>query len=162
MSEVVTLLFNATIVFIIVIVYTRIFGLRSYSKMSNFDFAITIAIGSVIASIILNTQESVLIGLFALLLLYALKLVTSYLQSRFGWFNQITSNKPILLMFEGEILYENLKKEKITKDELIAKLREANVMKMSEVRAVVLETTGDVSVLHGEDLEDNLLYGVST
>ena len=53
-----------------------------------------------------------------------------------------------------------LRKTRVAKDDLIAKLREANVLAMNRVRAVVLETTGDVSVLHGNELDDALLTGV--
>ena len=59
------------------------------------------------------------------------------------------------------ILYDNLKKAKIKKNDLLSKLREANVLNTRQIRAVVLETTGDISVLHGEGkLEDDLLKDV--
>ncbi|MEM1327181.1 MAG: YetF domain-containing protein [Bacteroidota bacterium] len=151
---------NAFIIFIFIIAYTRLFGLRSFSKMTNFDFAVTIAIGSVVASGILNTDRSVLYSLIALLSLYGLKTLTAWIQVRWTAFDSWTANQPVLLMRNGKIDEEEMKRQKVNKDELIAKLREANVLKMSAVRAVVLETTGDVSVLHGEELEEDLLFGV--
>jgi len=64
----------------------------------------------------------------------------------------------------SEILRENLKYARIEKTQLIAKLREANVIDYSQVRAVVLESTGDISVLHSSDdnveLNNDLLEGV--
>jgi uncharacterized membrane protein YcaP (DUF421 family) len=64
----------------------------------------------------------------------------------------------------GEILHENLKYARIEKNQLIAKLREANVIDYSQVKAVVLEATGDISVLHSSDealeLNEQLLEGV--
>lgn len=164
LSEILVIIKNSIAVFIVVIVYTRLFGLRSFSKMSNFDFAITIAIGSLIASTITNTDKSMLYGLIALLLMYILKIGFAFLRTKSNWVKQASSNAPILLMQNGTILHEVMQKENITEEELIAKLREANVLRMHEVKAVVLETTGDISVLHGEkdvDLEDVLLTGVS-
>ena len=58
------------------------------------------------------------------------------------------TNTPILLMQDGQVFEENLKKCLVSKSDLMAKLREANVLQLSEVRAVVFETTGDISVLH--------------
>ena len=64
-----------------------------------------------------------------------------------------------------QILEQNLKKARVTKGDLRAKLREANVINLSQVRAVVFETTGDISVLHssntGEEIEDWLLKDVA-
>ena len=53
-----------------------------------------------------------------------------------------------MLMRGNQILEENLKHARIEKSQLIAKLREANVSRLSQIQAVVLETTGDISVLH--------------
>lgn len=64
----------------------------------------------------------------------------------------------------SEILDENLKYARIEKTQLIGKLREANVIDYNQVRAVVLESTGDISVLHSSDdsieLNNDLLEGV--
>ena len=68
-----------------------------------------------------------------------------------------------MLMYEGKILYENLDKTNVGEDDLIAKLREANALKFSEVRAVILESTGDMSVLHSSEtteLDAKVLQGV--
>ena len=60
-----------------------------------------------------------------------------------------------------EILHKNLLIAKITKEDLKAKLREANVLDYSEVQAVVFEATGDISVLHGDKkIHDELLEGI--
>ena len=66
-------------------------------------------------------------------------------------------------MYYGEILEENLAKANVSKEELIAKLREANTIHFNQVFAVVLETTGDMSVMHSADqkqLSPNMLQGV--
>ena len=72
-------------------------------------------------------------------------------------------NDPLMLMEGNKIYYENLKKARVTESDLRGKLREANVIQLSEVRAVVFETTGDVSVLHSPDkkLEDWLIKDVN-
>jgi uncharacterized membrane protein YcaP (DUF421 family) len=61
------------------------------------------------------------------------------------------------LMKDGVFLDENLEVTRVTRDDIYAKLREANALRLSEVRAVILEATGDISVLHGNKPDDEIL-----
>jgi uncharacterized membrane protein YcaP (DUF421 family) len=63
---------------------------------------------------------------------------------------EAVDNAPSLVMAGPDILHENMRKVRMTKDDLYAKLREANVTRLEQVRAVVVESTGDVSVLHAD------------
>lgn len=78
--------------------------------------------------------------------------------------NTVVDNTPLLLMSGDQIIYDALKEARVTEDDLYAKLREANVLDFDEVRAVVLEATGDISVLDaeagGKELNAKLLQGV--
>lgn len=147
-------------IYLVVILMTRYSGLRTFAKMSSFDFAITIAIGSIIASTIMNGGQSILKGTVVLLTVTSLQMLFSIIKRRSKFFKKLTTNTPILLMDGSTILYENLEKVRVSESELIAKLREANVIKLEQVLAVVMETTGDISVLHSSDnnkLDDLLL-----
>jgi len=157
-------LITVFIIFSIIIFITRISGLRTFAKMSSFDFASTIAIGSIIASVILNPQQSILKGGLALGAIILFQSVFTFLVRKVPAFDKLATNKPMLIMQEGKILEKNLHKTNLSEEDLIAKLREANVIDFDEVRAVVLESTGDVSVLHTAEedkkLMDKLLKGV--
>ncbi|WP_339849397.1 YetF domain-containing protein [Dokdonia sp. Asnod1-B02] len=150
-------------IFTVMIIITRISGLRTFAKMSSFDFASTIAVGSVLASIILNPDQSLLKGGIALAGIIAFQTLFALLVRKSDFFKNLATNDPLLLMKDGKILYKNLEKSNVGEGDLIAKLREANVLDYSEVRAVVLESTGDMSVLHDDGdnkLNDQLLEGV--
>ena len=134
-------------IYISIILLTNIFGKRSFSKMSSFDFACTIAIGSIIASTLLSKSVTLFEGIFGLSFIYLLQGITAYFR-RFKFFRNVVDNNPLMLMQGEEILWENLKKANVTEGDLRAKLREANVIQLSQVKAVVFETTGDISVLH--------------
>ena len=69
-------------------------------------------------------------------------------------------NGPIFLMYDGEFIEEALAISRVAKSDVLAKLREANALELGKVRAVVLETTGDVSVLHGDALDDRVVEGI--
>lgn len=155
------LIFSVLGVFTIIITITRIFGLRTFAKMSSFDFASTIAIGSVLAAVILNKKQTLLEGGLVLVCIISFQSAFSFLVRKVTWFRAFFTNKPQLIMWEGEILHDVLKKCNVGENDLLAKLREANVHKLSDVKAVVLESTGDVSVLHNSgEIEPYLLKDV--
>ncbi|TDN95652.1 uncharacterized protein DUF421 [Salegentibacter sp. 24] len=151
-------------IYIAIIIFTRIAGKRSFSKMSSFDFAMTVAIGSIIASTLLYASVSLLQGIVGLGAVYILQISAAYLR-RYAWFQKAIDNTPLMLMDREKILYKNLKKARVTEGDLRSKLREANVVELSQVRAVVFETTGDISVLHtsneDQQLENWLIKDVS-
>ncbi len=150
-------------IYLAVVLLTRLAGLRSFSKMSSFDFAVTIAIGSVIASTVILDSVSLVKGAVALSLLYGIQLAVATLRERSDAFAKVIDNQPLLLMAGREVLHDNLRRSHVTEGDLRAKLREANVLSLDHVHAVVLEATGDVSVLHGDpdaDLDLEILRGV--
>ncbi|WP_289042989.1 YetF domain-containing protein [uncultured Olleya sp.] len=146
---------GSLILFIVIIVITRIIGLRSFAKFTAYDFAFTIAIGSIISST-LTSSTSLTHGAVAIASLLVLTYIFSFLQKKFSFISSIISNKPLLLMKGKTILYDNLKHARIEKPQLIAKLREANVLDFNQIEAVVLESTGDISVLHKSSSSDDI------
>jgi uncharacterized membrane protein YcaP (DUF421 family) len=147
-------------IYLWVIAATRVAGLRSFSKMSAFDFAMTVAIGSIIASTALGAA-SLLSGLAAVAVLYLAQVVVSHLR-RTTAIEGLIDNTPLLLMDGPHIIDEHLAVARLTREDLRHKLRGSNVLRPEDVRAVVLETTGDVSVLQGEGpLDPAVLEGVN-
>lgn len=147
--------FSGLGVYIAVIGFTRLFGKRSFSKMSSFDFVMTLAIGSVIATTILPDSVTLVEGVLALFFIYSIKAAAAYLR-RFPIIENLMDNQPLILMRNTTIFHENLKKAHVTETDLRSKLREANVLQLSQVRAVIFETTGDIVVIHCKD-EKNIL-----
>lgn len=163
-SSILITVLSAVGIYLAVLIITRLNGLRTFAKMSSFDFAITIAIGSVIASTLISQQNSLVKGIVALTVLVVLQAAVAKLRKKSNVFENAVTNTPVLLMSGSEILWHNLKANRVTEADLYAKLREANVFDMRQVLAVVLETTGDISVLHSEDqdmqLDSDLLKNV--
>ena len=151
-------------IYAVLIVYTRLAGLRTFSKMSAFDFAMTVAIGSIVAGSILFDGPSLLRAVVALTVVFGLQIGLAALRQRSQAVSDAVDNEPLVLMTQDGMVRDNLRRAKVTEEDVWAKLREANVIRVSEVRAVVFEATGDISVLHGpadgEALEACLLTGV--
>ncbi len=70
------------------------------------------------------------------------------------------SNEPVLLMEHGQFLEPAMAETRVSRSNLLEKLRSAGVADLSQVRAVVLETTGDISVILGDEIEEQVMEGV--
>jgi len=148
--------FSSAAIFATVILYTRLTGLRSFSKMSSFDFASTVAIGSTMAAVGMS-GSSLLIGVVVLATFYGIQATVALLRRRFR-FEAVVDNDPMLLMVGHRMLDDHLDRTRVTENDIRAKLREANVYNYDSLKAVILETTGDISVIHGEDSLDPSIF----
>lgn len=154
---------TVTGVFITVIVLTRINGLRSLSKMSSYDFVVTIAIGGVIATTATSETPSLIDGIVALIALYACQWFVSWARYHHGA-DEFVDNEPVIVMVGDRLFEDVLETTRFTKEDIYCQLRLHNIHTFSEVQAVVLETTGDISVLHAKaadtHIDPRLLEGV--
>ncbi len=142
---------SAAGIFIALIICTRISGVRSFSKLSNFDFAITVAFGSIIANTLTTNSPIFLQALLALAALFILQLTAASLRRTIPFIRKLVDNEPLLLMIGKNILQDNLRRGKVTEADVRSKLRQAGVTQYSQIKAVVMETTGDIAVLQNSD-----------
>lgn len=144
-----------------VLLLVRIVGLRSFSKMTAFDFVMTIASGSLLAGAAQASDwKGFAQAMVALAALFLVQWTIARMRQSSSTVEGVVENEPILLMVDGRFIERAMDETRVARSDIIAKLREANVMSVDEVRAVVLETTGDISVLHGESLHPALLESV--
>lgn len=142
--------------YICLVFFLRISGKRTLSKMNAFDFIVTIALGSCLATVSLNKNVALTDGALVFLILIFLQFLITTLSTRFEAVKYIITNKPTLIAYKGEILYDVMKRERITKDELFAAARSNGVTQLEDLAVVVLETTGDITVIkkiEGENSE---------
>jgi uncharacterized membrane protein YcaP (DUF421 family) len=162
-AAIATVLVSALAMYLAVLLLARWAGVRSFAEMSTFDIAITIAIGSTVATTVVGEDPPLIRGVSALAGLYAIQLAVSRLRHRSRALERRLDNRPILVMGRGgRLLPESMRAARITEDDLRSKLRRANVADPARVRAVIMEGTGEVNVLHGHDrpLHAWLLQGV--
>ena len=115
------------------ILFTRIVGLRSFSKLSSYDLAMTVGIGSILASTVLSKSTSLLQGVFAIGMLFTLQAVLSIIRRKFKPFKALIDNQPIILMANGAYLYDNLKEAKLSENDIKQILRKNGIKSKSEV-----------------------------
>ncbi|ANU08227.1 hypothetical protein A6F65_01934 [Paraurantiacibacter namhicola] len=144
-----------------VVLIVRFTGLRSFSKMTSFDFVTTVALGSLLAGAAQASDLPAFVqSMVGIAGLFVFQFMISKGRKVSDNVEHVLANKPCILMRDGVINEAALSQTRVTRADLLAKLREANVMAFSEVRAVVLENTGDISVLHGKELDDDLLESI--
>ncbi len=143
-----------------VVFVVRVIGLRTFSKMTAFDFVATVATGSLLAGACqATTWPEFAQPTLAISALLGAQFVIAKLRQASDGFEEVVQNEPVILMRDGVIFDAALRDTRVARADLIAKLREANALRFLDVRAVVLETTGDISVLHGDTLEQEILEG---
>lgn len=125
----------------------RIAGKRLLSKMNAFDLVVTVALGSTLATILLSSSIPLLEGVFALALLVALQYVVAWSAVRSALIRKIIKAQPTMLAYKGAFLAESMKRERVTRDEVLSAIRSQGFGKLDEVHAIVLETDGSFSVL---------------
>ncbi len=134
------------------IFFTRMAGLRSFSKLSSYDFAMTIGIGSILASTVVSKSTSLSQGLFAVGMLFALQTIVSLVRRRVKFIKALLDNQAIILMVDGEYLSDNLREAKLSRSDVQEVLRKHGIKSKSEVFAVIMETTADMSVIKNNEV----------
>ncbi len=154
-SDVVMVAVSGVVIYVAVIGANRLAGLRSFAKLSSFDFAMAVAVGSLVSTALLNADTPLVDAIAGVATIFALKKGVAVLRqsSRVA---SLVDNTPTVLMQDGEIIPEALRITTVTEDDLRSILRKKNIFDVSTVRAIVLETTGDISVLHHLDEDEEI------
>jgi uncharacterized membrane protein YcaP (DUF421 family) len=130
------------------ILILRVSGARTLSQLNAFDFIVTVALGSILATVILNKSIPLTEGLAALGFLVLLQYMVSFLSVRFRTIRRVIKSEPVLLFYNGRFIHETLRRRRITEDEVLQMLRSSGINTLEEVQAVVLETNGKYSVIN--------------
>lgn len=159
-SDAVTVAVATTSIYWAFVVLVRMLGQRALARMSSTDLATAIALGAVIGRAALGYTPTLGAGLVALLTLFAMQALAGQLR-RWTHSSRLLVNRPVLIMAGSEVLHENLRKTHLAEDELWPQLRLAGIRHCSEVACVVLEPTGEISVLRrGVALDRRLMAAV--
>lgn len=148
--------FSLSLLYVFVISLTRLSGLRSFTKMSSFDFVLTVATGSMIASAVITPKPPIFVALAVLAMVYVLQMGVAALRLHSARVQTLVDNEPLLLMNGPDVIEEHLRSARVTHDDLRSKLRMAGVTRRDQVMAVVMETSGDVSVLKRSTGDDDI------
>jgi len=150
-----------TVAYASLLVFLRVSGKRTLSKMNAFDLVVTVAFGSTLATIALSRDVAVAEGLLALALFVLLQFAITWSSVRWQWVRRTVTGEPSLLFHRGQYLTGALRRVRVTPEEVRAAIRGAGHAILDDVEAVVFETDGSFSVLRRNEGSDSTLQDVS-
>ncbi|MGM9923625.1 MAG: DUF421 domain-containing protein [Bacillus sp. (in: firmicutes)] len=133
--------------YVALIIMLRIAGKRTLTELNIFDLVITISIGSVFGSVLLDEKISIFEGVTAFFVLIGLQWVFSKTTEKFNKVGSKLKEDATLLYYGGTFCYKAMEKERIQKEEIIQAARMDGNLSMNQVQAVVLESNGQFSIL---------------
>lgn len=133
--------------YVAVVFLLRMSGKRTLSKWNAFDFIVTVALGSSLATVLLSRQVPLAQGLAGFALLILLQFAVTWLSVRFRVVRRLVKAEPRLLLRRGQFLREAMARERVTESEILAAMRGRGIADPTHVEAVVLETDGSFSIV---------------
>ncbi len=125
----------------------RISGKRTLSKMNAFDLVVTVALGSTLATTMLGNDIALVEGLTAFAMLIFVQWIVAWTCARSRAVSSIVKSVPTIILWKGELYEDVIRRERLTREEVLSAIRSAGYGGYGDVKAVVLETTGDLSVI---------------
>lgn len=143
-----------TAAYVSLVVVLRLTGKRTLAKLNAFDFVVTVAFGSTLATILLSADVSWAEGATALVLLALLQLAVAWTTTHLPGGRSAVNARPTLLLRDGRLLDESLREQRMTASEVRQAVRSSGVGDVSLVAAVVLESDGTLSVIQSSQAGD--------
>ncbi len=137
----------AVLAYVGLVLFLRISGKRTLSKLNAFDLVVTVALGSILATTLLNKDVALAEGLVALASLIALQFLVTWSSVRFRWLREGVRSEPAVLVRDGRPLPEVLRRERVTEDEATSAVRDAGGRTLAEAEVVILESDGSLTAV---------------
>lgn len=137
---------RAIMLYLVLIGVIRLLGKRQIGEMEPSEFVVTMLIANLASIPMQDGAIPLLSGLIPILTVLGVELVLSWGTLRSLWLRKLLCGRPVILIDNGKILQSNLRKTRITMDELMAHLREKDVLDLKTVQFAILETDGELSV----------------
>lgn len=136
----------ATIAFFVAFLFIRISGKRTLAKLTAFDFVVTVTLGSTLSSMILG-KTVIVDGAVALAIIIGLQFLLAYMAMKSKPLEKLINSKPTLLFYDGKFMESEMQREVVTKEEILAAVREYRLYSIDTVMAVVMELNGELTVI---------------
>jgi uncharacterized membrane protein YcaP (DUF421 family) len=138
---------RAVILYAFVFLLMRIVGRRELSNLQPFDLVLLIIIGDALQQGLTQSDYSVTGAMIAVGTFALLQVGTSYLNFRVRKARPVLEGHPIVVVQDGKVIDDNLKRERITVEELAEEARQQQIASISDIQWAVLETSGNISFI---------------
>lgn len=151
-SDIARILAVGAAAYVALVLILRVTGKRTLAKLNAFDLVVSVALGSILATVLLDTNVTWAEGLAAFALLTGLQLVITWTTTRAPDARTVITAKPTLLLRDGEPLEDALRKERVTVGELRQAVRATGNGDLADIGAIVLEGDGSLSVIPADKM----------
>jgi uncharacterized membrane protein YcaP (DUF421 family) len=141
------LVLRSVFVFILILIVTRAVGRRELSSMEPFDLILLVVIGDLVQQGVTQSDYSITGAAIVIVTMASLVVGTAYLSFRFKRLRPLLEGDPVLLVSEGRLLERNLRRQRMTVEELRAEARQQSIGSLEDIRYAVLETNGKLSFI---------------
>jgi uncharacterized membrane protein YcaP (DUF421 family) len=141
------LVLRALAIYVVVFLFTRILGRRELSSLQPFDLILLVVIGDLIQSGITQNDLSVTGVLIVLATIGIAQVITSYVSFKFRRLRPVLEGEPIVLVENGNVIDRNMRRERLTADDLAEQARRSEIESLDQVKWAVLETNGEISFI---------------
>jgi uncharacterized membrane protein YcaP (DUF421 family) len=138
---------RTVVIILFVFLLTRVVGRRELSSLEPFDIILLVVVGDLVQQGITQADDSVTGTTIVLATVALLTVGLSYLSFKVPRVRPLLEGEPIVLVIDGETIDRNLRRERLTMDDLLAEARTQQIASLSDVRFAVLETSGKISFL---------------
>jgi uncharacterized membrane protein YcaP (DUF421 family) len=138
---------SSATVYLFITVAIRIFGKKELAQLSVLDLVFVLLISNAVQNAMVGSDTSLLGGIIAAGTLFILNFVFKYLMFRSGKFAKLLEGEPVILVSEGKVNDKNMRKVRITTNELLETIREHGVDGIHDVNLAILEVNGNISVI---------------
>lgn len=142
------LLVVGALAYVSLVIFLRFSGNRTLAKMNAFDLIVTVALGSILATVLLSKTVALAEGVLAFALLIGLQFAVTWSSVRAPWVRRWVTGEPHILLYHGQVLPVALKHARVAEDEVLMAVRSAGLASLNDAEAVVLETDGSFSVIN--------------
>jgi uncharacterized membrane protein YcaP (DUF421 family) len=147
MAAPVDVIIRSFLFILVLFLITKLVGKKQISQISFFEYVSGITIGSIAAEVITGLESNIFYGVMTILIFGLTTLFVDFTSLKSKKFRDLVEGKGSVLIKDGKILEEELKRERYSIDELTTLLRKQNVFRVADVEFAVLEPSGDLSVL---------------
>lgn len=138
---------RSIVLYLLLILMIRLMGKRQLGEMEPSEFVVALLLADLAAVPMQDTGIPLLSGVIPLLTVLSIELLLSVLSYRYVGFRKLLCGKPVILIENGKLLQNNLKKTRLTTEELTEHLREKSIVDLASVKFAILETNGQISAL---------------
>jgi uncharacterized membrane protein YcaP (DUF421 family) len=141
------LVIRAAVIFCFIFLITRIAGRRQLGELEPFDVILLVVLGDLVQQGITQSDESVTGTFIVISTITMLSIAVGWLSFRFKPVRQVTEGDPIILIHDGELVQNNLRRERLTRHDLEEEARKQQFSSLEQIRWAILEDDGAISII---------------